>query len=184
MGRTQDRRIAPSGGWVSLAVLGAFLLLEAGVGLRIGSLALLADAGHMLTDVVGVSMGMVALVLARRGSAAAARTFGWHRAEVLTAMANAVLLLGVAAWVMYEAINRIGDTPEIPGAPLILTASAGLAANIVVMLLLRGDAKEASRCAGPTWKCSPTRSAPSGFSSPVRRFSRSAGVSPTSSSVC
>lgn len=134
-----DRTIRRMG--ISLAVLGVFLLLEAGVGVWIGSLALLADAGHMLTDVVGVSMGMVALVLARRGSAAAARTFGWHRAEVLTAMANAVLLLGVAAWVMYEAINRIGDTPEIPGAPLILTALAGLAANIVVMLLLRADAK-------------------------------------------
>lgn len=74
-----DRTIRRMG--ISLAVLGAFLLLEAGVGLWIGSLALLADAGHMLTDVVGVSMGMVALVLARRGSAAAARTFGWHRAR-------------------------------------------------------------------------------------------------------
>lgn len=127
---------------ISVGILGAFFVLEAVVGIWIGSLALLADAGHMLTDVVGVSMGMVALILARRGSTTAARTFGWHRAEVLTAMANAVLLLGVAAWVFYEAIRRIGDTPELPGLPMIITAAAGLAANLVVMLMLRADAKD------------------------------------------
>lgn len=127
---------------VALTVLVVFLVVEATVALAIGSLGLLADAGHMLTDVIGMSMGLIALVLARKGSAAAARTFGWHRAEVLTAIANAVLLLGVAAFIMYEAISRIGDAPEIPGLPLILTAAAGLAANIVVMMLIRGDAKD------------------------------------------
>ena len=127
---------------VALAVLVVFLVVELTVALAIGSLGLLADAGHMLTDVLGMSMGLIALVLARKGSAAAARTFGWHRAEVLTAIANAVLLLGVAAFIMYEAISRIGDAPEIPGLPLILTAAAGLAANIVVMMLIRGDAKD------------------------------------------
>jgi len=126
----------------ALAILLGFLVLEVVVGLAIGSLALLADAGHMVTDVVGMSMGLAALLLARQGSTAAARTFGWHRAEVLTAMANAVLLLAVAAWVMYEAIGRIGDSPEIPGLPLMLTAAAGLAANLVVMLMLRGDSKD------------------------------------------
>lgn len=127
---------------VALAILVVFLVVEATVALAIGSLGLLADAGHMLTDVLGMSMGLTALLLARKGSAVAARTFGWHRAEVLTAIANAVLLLGVAAFIMYEAISRIGDAPEIPGVPLILTATAGLAANIVVMLLIRGDAKD------------------------------------------
>ncbi|RVW01280.1 cation diffusion facilitator family transporter [Rhodococcus xishaensis] len=126
---------------VALVIVFAFFVLEVSVGLAIGSLALLADAGHMLTDVIGISMGLVALLLAKQGSKAAARTFGWHRAEVLSAMANAVLLLGVAAYIMFEAINRIGDAPEIPGIPLIATAAAGLAANIVVMLMLRGDAK-------------------------------------------
>ncbi|MGX7732568.1 cation diffusion facilitator family transporter [Rhodococcus sp. 2H158] len=127
---------------IALVVLVAFLILETGVALWIDSLALLADAGHMLTDVVGMSMGMVALILARRGSTAAARTFGWHRAEVLAAMANAALLLAVAVWVFYEAIRRIGDAPEIPGTALVVTAAAGLAANLVVMLLLRADAKD------------------------------------------
>ncbi|MHC6214179.1 cation diffusion facilitator family transporter [Rhodococcus ruber] len=127
---------------IALAILVAFLLLEAGVALWIDSLALLADAGHMLTDVVGMSMGMAALILARRGSTAAARTFGWHRAEVLAAMANAALLLAVAVWVFYEAIHRIGDAPDIPGTALVVTATAGLAANLVVMLLLRADAQD------------------------------------------
>ena len=127
---------------IALAILIAFLVLEATVALWINSLGLLADAGHMLTDVLGMSMGLIALLLARRGSAAAARTFGWHRAEVLTAIANAVLLLGIAAFIMYEAIDRIGDAPDIPGLALILTATAGLLANLVVILLIRGDAKD------------------------------------------
>ncbi|MFD4369870.1 cation diffusion facilitator family transporter [Rhodococcus sp. NPDC058521] len=126
---------------IALVILVIFLIVEASVGILVNSLALLADAGHMLTDVVGMSMGLVALLLARKGSATAARTFGWHRAEVLTAMANAVLLLGVAVWVFYEAIQRIGDAPEIPGVALIVTAALGLAANIVVMVMLRADAK-------------------------------------------
>ncbi|MCQ4118156.1 cation diffusion facilitator family transporter [Rhodococcus tibetensis] len=133
----QVRRMA-----IALVILLAFFVLEAGVGLAVNSLSLLADAGHMLTDVVGMAMGLVALLLARKGSAAAARTFGWHRAEVLTAMANAAMLLAVAIWVFYEAISRIGDAPEIPGLALILTATAGLAANLVVMLMLRADSKD------------------------------------------
>ncbi len=127
---------------IALAILVAFLILEATVALMINSLGLLADAGHMLTDVFGMSMGLLALLLARKGSAVAARTFGWHRAEVLTAIANAILLLGVAAFIMYEAIGRIGDAPDIPGLPLIITAAAGLLANLVVMTLIRGDAKD------------------------------------------
>ncbi len=139
--------VGPSSGrirnmFIALAILVVFLLVEATVALAINSLGLLADAGHMLTDVLGMSMGLIALLLARKGSAVAARTFGWHRAEVLTAIANAVLLLGVAAFIMYEAIDRIGDAPDIPGLAMILTAAAGLVANLVVMLLIRGDAKD------------------------------------------
>ncbi|NLU83219.1 cation transporter [Rhodococcus sp. HNM0569] len=125
---------------LALGIIAAFLVLEVIVALAVDSLALLADAGHMLTDVAGLSMGLAALVLAHRGSRKPGRTFGWHRAEVLTAMVNAVLLLGVAAWVFYEAIERIGDPPEVPGVALMITAAAGLAANLVAMFLIRGDA--------------------------------------------
>ena len=76
------------------AILGVFFVVELTTALVIGSLALLADATHMLTDLVALFMGLTAVLLARRGSKSPARTYGWHRAEVFTAVANAVLLLG------------------------------------------------------------------------------------------
>ncbi|EOM77131.1 cation transporter [Rhodococcus rhodnii] len=125
---------------IALGIIASFLVLEVVVALAIDSLALLADAGHMLTDVAGLSMGLIALTLARRGSTNAARTFGWHRAEVLTAIVNAALLLGIATFILIEAISRRGDPPEIPGVALVLTAAAGLTANLVVVAMLRRDA--------------------------------------------
>ncbi|GGC62026.1 cation transporter [Hoyosella rhizosphaerae] len=122
---------------IGLAILTVFLVLELTVGIMINSLALIADAGHMATDVIALLMGVSALLLAQRGSKHPGRTFGWHRAEVLTAIANAVLLIGIAAYIFIEAIGRIGDAPEVPGLPLILVATAGLLANIVVLALLR-----------------------------------------------
>ncbi len=123
------------------AILGTFFVIELTTALAIGSLALLADASHMLTDLVAMFMGLTALLLARRGSTSPARTYGWHRAEVFTAVANAVLLLGVAVFILYEAIERLGEKPEIPGVPMIVVALAGLAANIAVVALLRSQAE-------------------------------------------
>lgn len=123
------------------AILGVFFVVEIITALAISSLALLADAGHMLTDLVALFMGLTAVLLARRGSTSAARTYGWHRAEVFTAVANAVLLLGMAAFILYEAFERLGTAPEIPGLPMIVVALAGLLANVVVMLLLRSQSE-------------------------------------------
>ena len=86
---------------IAAGILTVFFVIEVTTALVIGSLALLADAGHMLTDLVALFMGLTAVLLARRGSKSAARTYGWHRAEVFTAVANAVLLLGVAAFILY-----------------------------------------------------------------------------------
>lgn len=91
---------------IALVVLPAFLVLEVVVGLATGSLALLSDAGHMFIDVLGVGMAPAAITAARRASAADRNTFGPYRAEVLAAPANAVLLFGVAAWVLVEAVQR------------------------------------------------------------------------------
>ncbi|WP_026917534.1 cation diffusion facilitator family transporter [Gordonia shandongensis] len=124
---------------VSLGLIGTFFVVELTAGLLFGSLALVADAGHMLTDLVALSMGMTALLLARHGRVTDGRSFGWYRAEVFTAVLNAVLLLGVGAFVLIEAIRRLGDDPEVPGGPMIVVALLGLAANVVVMLLLRAD---------------------------------------------
>jgi cobalt-zinc-cadmium efflux system protein len=124
---------------VAAAVLTGFFALELTTALLINSIALLADAGHMLTDLVALFMGLTAVMLARRGSASPGRTYGWHRAEVFTAGGNALLLLGVTAFILYEAFERLGHAPEIPGVPMIVVALAGLVANAVVVLLLRSQ---------------------------------------------
>jgi cobalt-zinc-cadmium efflux system protein len=126
---------------IAAAILTGFFVLELATALAINSIALLADAGHMLTDLVAMFMGLTAVLLARRGSTSPSRTYGWHRAEVFTAVANAVLLLGMAVFILVEAVERLGDAPQIPGVPMIVVATAGLAANAVVVLLLRSHAE-------------------------------------------
>ena len=126
---------------VAAGILATFFVIELTTSLLINSIALLADAGHMLTDVVAVFMGLAAVMLARRGSSSPARTFGWHRAEVFTAVANAALLVGVALFILYEAVERLSTAPSIPGIPMIVVALAGLAANFVVALLLRSQSE-------------------------------------------
>jgi cobalt-zinc-cadmium efflux system protein len=136
---TRDARVSRM--LIAAAILTAFFVVELVTALWINSIALLADAGHMLTDLVAMFMGLTAVLLARHGSASPARTYGWHRAEVFTAVANAILLLGVAAFILYEAFERLGDAPEIPGVPMIVVALAGLVANAVVVLLLRSHSE-------------------------------------------
>ena len=98
---------------IATALLGGFFVVELTTALTIGSISLLADSGHILTDVAATFMGLCAVILAQRGSTSPARTYGWHRAEVFTAVANAVLLIGVATLILREAIGRIGQAPEI-----------------------------------------------------------------------
>jgi cobalt-zinc-cadmium efflux system protein len=127
---------------IGAAILATFFVVELATALTIDSIALLADAGHMLTDLVAMFMGLTAVLLAKHGPASASRTYGWHRAEVFTAVANAVLLLGVAVFILYEAFERLGDAPDVPGVPMIVVASLGLLANLVVMLLLRSSSED------------------------------------------
>jgi len=106
-----------------------------------GSLALLADAGHMATDAVGIALALGAVTLAQR-PARGRRTFGWQRIEILAAVANGLLLLGVAGYVLVEAILRIGRPAEIGSGLMLAVAGAGLAANLVALALLhRGRAE-------------------------------------------
>lgn len=126
---------------MAAAILSIFFVVELVTALTINSIALLADAGHMLTDLVAMFMGLTAVLLARKGSSSPARTYGWHRAEVFTAVANAVLLLGVAGFILYEAFERLGDAPDIPGVPMIVVALVGLLANAVVVLMLRSHSE-------------------------------------------
>lgn len=133
---------------ISLGVLAAFFVLELVVGLATGSLALLSDAGHMFTDVLGVAMALAAIAAASGARRTDRRTFGLYRAEVLAALANAVLLFGVAGWVLVEAVQRFTAPPEVPGLPLMITAAAGLAANLVVFAMLRKGAQESLNVRG------------------------------------
>lgn len=103
-----------------------------------GSIALLADAGHMLTDVAGLTLGLVAAVLARR-PATDARTWGYRRAEVLAAAAQAAILLAIGIFVLVEAVQRLVSPPEVASGVMILFGVIGLAGNLVGLLILAGD---------------------------------------------
>jgi cobalt-zinc-cadmium efflux system protein len=133
---------------LAFGVLAVFLVLEVVVGLVTSSLALLSDAGHMFTDVLGIGMALAATTAARRAGRDDQRTFGLYRAEVLAALANAVLLFAVAGWVLVEAVQRFADPPEVPGLPVMLAAAAGLVANLVAFALLRDGAKESLNLRG------------------------------------
>jgi cobalt-zinc-cadmium efflux system protein len=132
----------------ALLIGAGFMVLEFVVGFATSSLALISDAAHMFTDVLGVGMTLTAIVLARRSRPTFSRTFGLYRAEVLAALGNAILLFGVAGYVLFEAIGRISDPPAVPGLPVMLAATAGLLANIVSFVLLRSGAKESLNVRG------------------------------------
>ena len=122
---------------IVLGITLAVLVVQVAGGLATGSLALLADAGHLLTDAAGIGLALTASIVAGR-PATSARTFGWHRLEILAAVVNAVLLLGVAGFVLAEAWRRLADPPEIAAPGMLLVALAGLGGNAVSLWLLRG----------------------------------------------
>ena len=101
-----------------------------------GSLALLADAGHMATDALGIGLALGAVTLAQRPPRGR-RTYGWQRLEILAAVANGVLLLGVCAFVVVEAVRRIGNPPEIGSGVMLAVAVLGLGVNLVGLAVLR-----------------------------------------------
>ena len=134
--------------WVAFGIAAAFMVVELTVGILTSSLALLSDGVHMLTDVIGVGLALAAIMAARRAGTGGGRTFGLYRAEVLAALANAVLLFGVAAYVLIEAVRRLPSPPEVPGLPVLVAAAFGLAANVVSFALLRGGAQDSLNIRG------------------------------------
>jgi cobalt-zinc-cadmium efflux system protein len=133
----------------ALVVLGVVTVVQVAAGLATRSLALLSDAGHMLTDVSGLGMALAAIHVADRDqSAAGHRTFGLYRLEILAALANAVLLFGVAAYVLVEAVRRFGDAPDVLAGPMLVVAVVGLAANLVAFALLRRGSSESLNVEG------------------------------------
>lgn len=121
--------------------LGIFFFEVIG-GLLSNSLALLADAGHVFTDVFGIGFALAAIWIAGR-PATSERTFGYLRLEIFAAVGNAILLFGVAAFVLYEAWRRLSEPPDVASGLMLAVAVVGLAANGVSLYLLR-DAQGAS----------------------------------------
>ncbi len=132
-GRAADRRRLV----VVLALTGSVVLVEAVGAWLSGSLALLADAGHMLTDAAGLLIALSASLLASRPSNPR-RTFGYHRVEILAAGLNAVVLLGVCGYLAVTGIRRLVDPTEVDAGQMLAFAVVGLVANVVSMGLLTG----------------------------------------------
>ena len=125
---------------VLLLTIGIFVVELIGAALA-NSLALLADAGHVLTDVSGIALALVAIWFAQR-PASSRRTFGYLRAEILAAVANAFLLLVVGALVLFEGIQRLSQPPEIAAGTMLVFGLIGLAANGASVILLHNAQRE------------------------------------------
>jgi cobalt-zinc-cadmium efflux system protein len=129
--REHDRRRLA----ITLGLTGAILVAEVVGGLISGSLALLSDAGHMLTDLSAQALSLLALLFASR-PANARRTFGYYRLEILAALLNGMLLAVLAAYILWQAWQRIGSPPEVRTGIMITIASIGLVANLISAWLL------------------------------------------------
>ncbi|WP_394552503.1 cation diffusion facilitator family transporter [Agromyces sp. MMS24-JH15] len=156
MGHTHDHSHGASANRtrlvVAIAIIATFLVAQVVGGLLSGSLALLADAGHMAGDVIGLVVALIAAVVAAR-PANERQTYGFQRFEVFGALVNGVLLLVVAATVAVSAVGRLvegaqGEVHEVEGGVMLAVAVAGLVANIAALLVLRGGSRESINVRG------------------------------------
>jgi cobalt-zinc-cadmium efflux system protein len=122
---------------MALALILGFMLAEVVVGILAGSLALLSDAGHMLTDAAAIALSLVAARLAAR-PAEGAMTYGLGRAEILSAQVNGITLLVLAVLITWEAVQRLGSPSEVDAAPVLVVALAGVAVNLLAARVLAG----------------------------------------------
>jgi len=131
-----ERRI----GWAFIIIF-AFMLVEAGGGIIAGSLALLADAGHMVSDAAALAMSWLAIHIGKR-PADAARSFGYRRMEVLAAFVNGCLLFVIAGWIIFEAATRLAAPSPVLGGTMLIVAIIGLAANVLALVILHGGDRQ------------------------------------------
>ena len=130
-GRVSDRRAIA----IALGLIAAFMVGEVAAGIVAGSLALLADAGHMLTDAAALAAALVASRLATR-PARGQWTFGFGRAEILAAQANGILLLLLGLWIVYSAMRRLIDPPSVDAGIVVVVALVGVAVNLAATIVL------------------------------------------------
>jgi cobalt-zinc-cadmium efflux system protein len=131
----------------ALALTTTFMVVEVVGGLWTGSLALLADAAHMMTDAGGLTLALIAIRFAER-PATPQRTYGYVRMEVLSALTNAVVLLLLTIYILYEAYQRFLNPPEVLGGPMLIVAVVGLAVNLISMKLLSAGSSESLNVKG------------------------------------
>lgn len=132
---------------VALVLAATYMLAEIAGGLWTRSLALLADAGHMFSDVAALALSLFALWISQRPPTAQ-RTFGYYRAEILAALAHGAALVAVAIYIVFEAIERIGRPMEVMGLPMLLIAAGGLAVNGLALWILREARSESLNVRG------------------------------------
>jgi len=129
---------------IALVITAVFLVAEVIGGLLTNSLALLADAGHMATDVAALALALFAVWLARR-PATPQRSFGFYRVEILAALVNAATLVAISFYIFWEAFQRLGEPPEVDSGPMLMVAIAGLGANAAsAWVLMRGGGHQES----------------------------------------
>jgi cobalt-zinc-cadmium efflux system protein len=148
--------------WVML-LTGGFMLAEVIGGLVSGSLALIADAGHMLTDFASLALAWFAFRLSRR-PADPQRSYGWHRFEVLAAFVNGLSLFVISAWIVVETVGRLFDPVEVLGSTMLAVAAAGLLVNVVAFWVLTRGSGGTSMCGAlpcTSWATCWDRSRPS-----------------------
>lgn len=131
----------------TLVLAAIYMVAEVLGGLWTGSLALLADAGHMLSDVAALGLSLFAIWMTRR-PATDQRTFGYHRTEILAALANGAALVAISIFIFVEAIGRFREPPVVQGGPMLVIAAGGLVVNLLGLALLHGGRDESLNLRG------------------------------------
>ncbi|MED5420570.1 MAG: cation diffusion facilitator family transporter [Pseudomonadota bacterium] len=122
---------------IALVLTGTFMVVEVIGGIISGSLALLADAGHMLTDTMALALAVFAFRVSSR-PADGRRSYGYQRVQIIAAFVNGLSLLGIVGWILFEAVMRLIDPPDVIGRTMLIVASAGLLVNIFAFVVLHG----------------------------------------------
>lgn len=132
---------------IVLALTSTYLIAEVIGGIVTKSLALLADAGHMLTDVGGLILALIAIKLSEK-SANSQKTYGYYRAEIMAALTNAVVLIGISLYILYEAYQRFLNPPDVESKSMLIVAAIGLIINLIGMQIMRKGSSESLNMKG------------------------------------
>ncbi len=133
---------------IAFCLITTFFVVELVYGLLANSLALISDAGHMAADVVALGAALAATKIATRPDRTGRRTFGSYRVEIFASGLTVLLMLGVSAYIVIEALGRVGSSTEVQSGPMIIVGGLGLVVNIIVLMMLRAGAAESLNVKG------------------------------------